>query len=93
MQNILKEWQERFLESELAEEKKGKEGIRLPLNRNGKLLADDSKKVRIFIAFLATAFTEKVDFNQVASFKKHKLENTKIYPTSSEGMKDFQNCR
>lgn len=68
MQNINKEWQERFLESELAEEKKSKESIRLLLNSNGKLLADDSK-VRVFIVFLATVFTEKVDFNQVASLK------------------------
>jgi len=40
MQSIVKECHERFLENELAEEKKSKESIRLLLNRNGKLLGD-----------------------------------------------------
>lgn len=50
-------------------EKKSKESIRLLLSRNRKLLADDSKKVRVFTDFLVTVFTDKVDFNQVASLK------------------------
>lgn len=47
--------------------KKSKERVRLLLNGERKLIIDDTKKAKLCNAFLASVFTKKVNFDQMAS--------------------------